>query len=201
MLGNLQPLSFSLPWWTSGPKKVIFHLMEMCLLTGHKLLVALLVFYGGISWSANIIFSNNLFPLFYVSVPGLGIDFLYQLLCTGLSLFIKTSFLQPKFWYPPPQHFKPLWKRFLGQWAPSTFDFHLFKKHTKVLYITVFQKKKKLCWKNKKRNPPSIAKGFLISTKFRGSSSHFRFDHYYIVDFHSTLSWPTWKWNTLIYII
>ena len=34
------------------------------------------------------------------------------------------------------------------------------------------------------RNP----KGFLISTMFRGSSSHFRFDHFYIVDFHSALT-------------
>ena len=33
-------------------------------------------------------------------------------------------------------------------------------------------------------------KGFLISTKFRGSSSHFRFDHFYIVDFHSALTFP-----------
>ena len=31
-------------------------------------------------------------------------------------------------------------------------------------------------------------KGFLISTQFRGASSHFRFDHFYIVDFHSTFS-------------
>ena len=34
------------------------------------------------------------------------------------------------------------------------------------------------------RNP----KGFLISTMFRGSSNHFRFDHFYIVDFHSALT-------------
>ena len=31
-------------------------------------------------------------------------------------------------------------------------------------------------------------KEFLISTKFRGSSSHFRFDHFYIVYFHSALT-------------
>ena len=30
--------------------------------------------------------------------------------------------------------------------------------------------------------------GFFISTKFRGSSGHFRFDHFYIVDFHSALT-------------
>ena len=34
------------------------------------------------------------------------------------------------------------------------------------------------------RNP----KGFLISTMFRGSSNHFHFDHFYIVDFHSALT-------------
>ena len=33
-------------------------------------------------------------------------------------------------------------------------------------------------------------KEFLISTKFRGSSSHFRFDHFYIVDFHLALTFP-----------
>ena len=33
-------------------------------------------------------------------------------------------------------------------------------------------------------------KGFFISTKLRGSSSHFRFDHFYIVDFHSALTFP-----------
>ena len=31
-------------------------------------------------------------------------------------------------------------------------------------------------------------KGFLIPTNFRGSSSHFCFDHFYIVDFHSALT-------------
>ena len=34
------------------------------------------------------------------------------------------------------------------------------------------------------RNP----KGFLISTMFRGSYNHFRFDQFYIVDFHSALT-------------
>ena len=38
----------------------------------------------------------------------------------------------------------------------------------------------RLVWKN--------PKGFLILTKFRGSSSHFRFDYFYIVDFHSALT-------------
>ena len=38
----------------------------------------------------------------------------------------------------------------------------------------------RLVWKN--------PKGFLISTKFRGSSSHFCFDHFYIIDFHSDLA-------------
>ena len=31
-------------------------------------------------------------------------------------------------------------------------------------------------------------KGFLILTMFRGSSSHFRFDHFYIADFQSALT-------------
>ena len=46
-------------------------------------------------------------------------------------------------------------------------------------------------------------KGFLIWTKFSGASSHFRFDLFYIVDFHSAHSQPghmraEWKstiWN------
>ena len=33
-------------------------------------------------------------------------------------------------------------------------------------------------------------KGFLISTKFRGASGHFRFDLFHIVDFHSAHSQP-----------
>ena len=41
-------------------------------------------------------------------------------------------------------------------------------------------------------------KGFLISTKFRDASGHFRFDLFYIVDFHSVLSQPNrvkWKYT------
>ena len=34
------------------------------------------------------------------------------------------------------------------------------------------------------RNP----KGFIILNKFKGSSSHLKFDHFYIVDFHSALA-------------
>ena len=34
------------------------------------------------------------------------------------------------------------------------------------------------------------SKGFLILTKFRGASSHFRFDLFYIVDLHSAFSQP-----------
>ena len=33
-----------------------------------------------------------------------------------------------------------------------------------------------------------IPKGFLISTNFRGCTSHFHFGHFYIVDFHSALT-------------
>ena len=33
-------------------------------------------------------------------------------------------------------------------------------------------------------------KGFSISTKFKGSSGHFRFDKFYILDFHSAYSQP-----------
>ena len=40
-----------------------------------------------------------------------------------------------------------------------------------------------LVWKDQK--------GFLISTKFRGASGHFRFDLFYIVDFHSAHSQPS----------
>ena len=39
---------------------------------------------------------------------------------------------------------------------------------------------KGLVWRNQK--------GFFISTKFKESSSHFCFDHFYIVDFHSGLT-------------
>ena len=41
-------------------------------------------------------------------------------------------------------------------------------------------------WGLDRRDP----KGFLISTMFRGSLGHFKFDRFYIVDFHSALSWP-----------
>ena len=36
-------------------------------------------------------------------------------------------------------------------------------------------------------------RGFLISIKFRSASSHFRFDHFYIIDFHSALTWLGWE--------
>ena len=39
-----------------------------------------------------------------------------------------------------------------------------------------------LVWKDQK--------GCLISTKFRGASGHFCFDHFYIEDFHSAFSQP-----------
>ena len=62
------------------------------------------------------------------------------------------------------------------------------------MIIRVFQKhlKKKIksathhasAWGLVWRDP----KQFLISTKFKGSSSHLKFDHFYIVDFHSALS-------------
>ena len=41
------------------------------------------------------------------------------------------------------------------------------------------------------RNPFSISRScldFLISTSFRGCTSHFRFEHFYIVDLHSALN-------------
>ena len=47
-----------------------------------------------------------------------------------------------------------------------------------------------LAWRSVWKDP----KGFLILTKFRGASSHFRFDLFYIVDFHSALIWPGWEW-------
>ena len=34
-------------------------------------------------------------------------------------------------------------------------------------------------------------KGFLISTMFRGSLGHLKFDHFYIVDFHSAIAFLT----------
>ena len=48
-----------------------------------------------------------------------------------------------------------------------------------------------LVWKDPKE--------FLISTKLRGASSHFRFDHFYIVDFHSALSARPRKGRLKIY--
>ena len=54
---------------------------------------------------------------------------------------------------------------------------HLFK----IIKSTTHQA---LAWGLVWKDP----KGFLISTKFRGASSHFRFDHFYIADFHSALS-------------
>ena len=39
-------------------------------------------------------------------------------------------------------------------------------------------------WGLVRRDP----KGFLISTMFRGSLGHLKFDHFYIVDFHSALA-------------
>ena len=64
------------------------------------------------------------------------------------------------------------------------------KMHIRVYHKNTFFKNKisptrqASAWGLVWRNP----KGFLISTMFRGSSSHFRFDHFYIVDFHSTLT-------------
>ena len=65
---------------------------------------------------------------------------------------------------------------------------------TRVYQKTIFFKSKLspahqasawgLVWEN--------PKGFLISTKFRGSSSHFRFDHFYNIDFHSALTFLDW---------
>ena len=49
---------------------------------------------------------------------------------------------------------------------------------SKMNYCPTHQASAKgLVWRNQK--------GFLTSTKFRGSSSHFHFDHFYIVYFHS----------------
>ena len=62
--------------------------------------------------------------------------------------------------------------------------------HTRVYHKNTFFRNKisptrqASAWGLVWRNP----KGFLISTMFRGSSSHFRFHHFYIVDFHSALT-------------
>ena len=56
---------------------------------------------------------------------------------------------------------------------------HIFKK----IYSTTHQALAwGLVWKD--------SKGFFISTKFKGASGHFRFDLFYIVDFHSAHSQP-----------
>ena len=66
------------------------------------------------------------------------------------------------------------------------------------MFTKVFQKKT-LFQENQKYNPPCISLGvslkgpkriFDFFTKFRGASSHFRFDLFHIVDFHSALIWP-----------
>ena len=64
-----------------------------------------------------------------------------------------------------------------------------------IVYIRVYREnmffKEKIsathnasAWGLVRRNP----KGFLISTMFRGSLSHLKFDLFYIVDFHSVLT-------------
>ena len=66
--------------------------------------------------------------------------------------------------------------------------------HTRVYHKNTFFRNKisptrqASAWGLVWRNP----KGFLISTKFRGSSSHFRFDQFHIVDFHSALTFLDW---------
>ena len=74
--------------------------------------------------------------------------------------------------------------------------------HTLCITCTLGCFRKTLFKENKKRNPPSISlelslkgsKRRLISTKFRGTSSHFCFDHFYIVDFHLAPSWLREDW-------
>ena len=75
------------------------------------------------------------------------------------------------------------------------------KKARKYTHTRVFQKKH-FFEKMKSTTHHAIAwglvwndpKGFLILTKFRGASGHFRFDLFYIVDFHSAPIWPGWEW-------
>ena len=61
---------------------------------------------------------------------------------------------------------------------------------TRVYRENMFFKKKisathnASAWGLVRRDP----KGFLISTMFRGSLGHLKFDHFYIVDFHSALA-------------
>ena len=70
------------------------------------------------------------------------------------------------------------------QWALSMRVYHKNTFFTNKLCPTHQASAWGLVW----RNP----KGFLISTKFRGSSSHFRFDHFYIVYFHSAPTFLDW---------
>ena len=68
-------------------------------------------------------------------------------------------------------------------------DNRVFQKNTffkKEISATHHASAWRLVW----RNP----KGFLISTKFKGSLGHFCFDLFYDVDFHSALTWPGWEW-------
>ena len=96
---------------------------------------------------------------------------------------------------------------YITRYPPSTFFPNVMEYR---VYTGVFQKKhffKKinstthhaLAWGLVWKDP----KGFLIPTKFRGASGHFRFDLFYIVDFHLAHSQPghmraEWKstiWN------
>ena len=59
----------------------------------------------------------------------------------------------------------------------------VFQKHTfsnKKISATHHASTRELVWR--------YPKGFLISTIFKGSLSHLKFDHFYIVDFHSALT-------------
>ena len=62
--------------------------------------------------------------------------------------------------------------------------------HSRVYRESMFFKKKisathnASAWGLVRRDP----KRFLISTMFRGSLGHFKFDRFYIVDFHSALA-------------
>ena len=77
---------------------------------------------------------------------------------------------------------------------------HTFHKNTvwKIHFESIFfgpirvSHQNMIFW-NKKNQPTlvvgwRIPKGFLILTTFRGCTSHFRFGHFYIVDFHSALT-------------
>ena len=70
---------------------------------------------------------------------------------------------------------------------------HLYNKHLGVsekycLKIIKTLTHQALAWGLVWKEP----KEFSILTKFWGAS-HFCFDHFYIVDFHSSLSWPGWE--------